>query len=63
MPKYTVQHTDGRFPWVVVDEHGEVALHQPHPQVGEVPMGFRTQALAQTAADQLNADAQGEESA
>jgi hypothetical protein len=58
-PRYSVVHDPalGRFPWLVVDAAGEPALwRKDHPKVRRVPMRFKTQALAQTAADRLNAD-------
>ena len=58
--RYTVLHerASARFPWIVVDTaDGEPALWQNDAKVGKVPLRFRTQELAQAAADQLNAEA------
>jgi hypothetical protein len=46
-----------KVPWIMVDaESGEPALWQHTAQAGKVPLRFRTQDLAQAAADQLNAE-------
>ena len=59
-PRYTVLHERviTRFPWIVINvDSGEPALWQHNAQVERVPLRFRTEALAQAAADQLNAEA------
>ena len=59
-PRFTVLHERviTRFPWIVINvETGEPALWQHSAQVERVPLRFRTEALAQAAADQLNAEA------
>ena len=59
-PRFTVLHERviTRFPWIVINvETGEPALWQHNAQVERVPLRFRTEALAQAAADQLNAEA------
>ena len=43
-----------RFPWLVVDANGEPALWQPDAKVGRLPMRFRTEGIAQAAAEQLS---------
>jgi hypothetical protein len=56
MARYIVLHEGvvAKFPWIVIDaDDGEPALWQQHAQVGRVPLRFRTQELAQAAADQL----------
>jgi hypothetical protein len=55
--RYRVQRDDAvpRFPWTVVDDGGLPAIWGPDPKVGKLPLRFRTQALAQDAADKLNA--------
>ena len=46
-----------RFPWIVINaESGEPALWQHNARAGRVPLRFRTQELAQAAADQLHAE-------
>ena len=46
-----------KFPWIVVSaDDGEPALWQHNAQAGRVPLRFRTQELAQAAADQLHAE-------
>jgi hypothetical protein len=42
---------------VVSAETGEPALWEHDAKVGKVPMRFRSEALAQAAADKLNAEA------
>ena len=58
LPRYIVLR-DGvvtKFPWIVVSaDDGEPALWQHNAQAGRVPLRFRTQELAQAAADQLHA--------
>ena len=60
LPRYLVLR-DGvvaKFPWIVISaEDGEPAIWQTDPKVGKVPMRFRSESLAQAAADQLNAEA------
>ena len=57
LPRYIVLR-DGvvtKFPWIVVSaDDGEPALWQHNARAGRVPLRFRSEALAQTAADQLN---------
>ena len=59
IPRFIVLH-DGivaKFPYIVLDaDTGEPALWQQHTQAGRVPLRFRTQELAQAAADQLHAE-------
>ena len=57
--RYSVVHdpADARFPWLVADAAGEPALWRKDPKVGRVPQRFKTQAVAQIAADRLNAGA------
>jgi len=59
LPRYIVLR-DGvvtKFPWIVVSaDDGEPALWQHNAQAGRVPLRFRTQELAQAAADQLHAE-------
>lgn len=46
-----------KFPWIVIHtDDREPALWQHIPQVGKVPLRFRTEALARAAAEQLNAE-------
>ena len=46
-----------KFPYIVLDaDTGEPPLWQHNAQVGRVPLRFRTQELAQAAADQLHAE-------
>jgi hypothetical protein len=55
-PRFIVLHEGvlARFPWTVIEsDNGEPALWHNDPKVGKVPRRFRTQALAQAAADQL----------
>jgi len=59
IPRYIVLNEGAvtRFPWTVVDaESGKPALWHNDPKVGRVPRRFRTQQLAQSAADKLNAE-------
>lgn len=42
------------FCWIVVDAAGEPALWRSNPKVGQVPLAFRSEALAQAAANRLN---------
>jgi hypothetical protein len=50
-----------KFPWIVISsENGEPALRSPNSKVGKVPQRFRTQELAQAAADQLKAEQQND---
>jgi len=59
LARYIVQR-DGvvtRFPWIVISaEDGKPALWKHNAQAGRVPLRFRTQELAQAAADQLHAE-------
>jgi|tagenome__1003787_1003787.scaffolds.fasta_scaffold19267886_1 hypothetical protein len=58
VPRYIVIHERvvTRFPWTVIDaESREPALWHNDPKVGKLPRRFRTEALAQAAADKLNA--------
>jgi hypothetical protein len=43
-------------PWVVVDAAGKPALWRRRSQLGRAPLRFKSQADAQVAADQLNAE-------
>jgi len=46
-----------RFPWIVISaEDGKPALWEHNAKIGKVPLRFRTQELAQAAADQLHAE-------
>ena len=56
-PRYRVEHDNivPKFPWLVVDTDGMPALWRPDNKVGKLPMRFRTESLAQAAADKLNA--------
>jgi len=46
-----------KFPWTVISaDEGKHALWQHDEKFGKVPLRFRTEALAQAAADQLNAE-------
>jgi hypothetical protein len=46
-----------KFPYIVLDaDTGEPALWQHNAQVGRVSLRFRTQELAQAAADQLRTE-------
>jgi hypothetical protein len=56
-PRYCVHYDNAvpRFPWTVVDADGMPALWGPDQRVGKLPRRFRTEALAQAAADKLNA--------
>jgi hypothetical protein len=59
IPRYIVLHERvvTRFPCTVVDsQSAEPALWHNDPEVGRVPRRFRTQELAQSAADKLNVE-------
>ena len=57
LPRYIVLR-DGvvtKFPWIVISaEDGKPALWEHNAKIGKVPLHFRSEELAQTAADQLN---------
>ena len=63
LPRYRIQRAPygGPFCWLVVDADGGSALWQADPKIGRVPLRFRSAALAQAAADKLNADAKGKQ--
>jgi len=53
-PRYRVEcskYTSGPFCCQVVDADGQPAIWQRDDKVGRVPLRFRTEALAQAAAD------------
>ena len=57
--RYIVLHEGviAKFPWTVIDAaNGEPALWQDDPKIGRLPMRYRTEQLAQAAADRLNAE-------
>jgi hypothetical protein len=61
IPRYIVHHEGlvARFPWTVIDvDSGKPVLWHNDPKLGKVPRRFRTQQLAQAAADKLNAKPQ-----
>ena len=46
-----------KFPWIVISaDDGKPALWEHNAKIGKVPLRFRTQELAQAAADQLHAE-------
>jgi hypothetical protein len=58
IPRYIVHQENviANSPWIVIrSEDGEPAIWVHYPKVGKVPLRFRSEALAQAAADQLNA--------
>jgi hypothetical protein len=60
LSRYIVLHERvvTKFPWTVIDAaDGEPAICQHDAKVGKVPMRFRSEALAQVAANKLNAEA------